>query len=50
MKARLEFDKVTNKIENIDEKFLLPPDISQESYRKTIATLKAEETRVRSEL
>ncbi len=43
MRTKLELDKVRNKIKSVEEKYLLQPDLSAETYKKVISELKQEE-------
>lgn len=46
MIARLDLQKVKDKISSVEEKYLLTPDMSESTYKKVMSDLKATESRL----
>ncbi len=50
MKANLNLKKIKDKIDSVQEKFLLQPDIDERTYRKVMADLRADEQRMQMQV
>lgn len=50
MRAKVALQKTQQKIDSVEEKYLLSPDLNPATYKKVITQLKADEARLQSQL